>query len=84
MDVLNVTGTRANLKAVMDRVVDDCVPIVMTRQKGKPEPLKGELKGWWSRRLTQEDRLVYRISGTVPDQAVEIIQCRSHSWPSWR
>lgn len=45
---------------------------------GKPEPLKGELKGWWSRRLTQEDRLVYRISGSPPAQAIEILQCRSH------
>ncbi len=36
MDVLNFTETRANLKAVMDRVVDDCVPVVITRQKGKP------------------------------------------------
>lgn len=36
MDVLNFTETRANLKAVMDRVVDDCTPIVITRQKGKP------------------------------------------------
>jgi antitoxin YefM len=36
MDVLNFTETRANLKAVMDRVVDDCVPVVITRQRGKP------------------------------------------------
>lgn len=36
MDVLNFTETRANLKAVMDRVVDDCVPVIITRQKGKP------------------------------------------------
>jgi toxin YoeB len=26
---------------------------------GKPEPLKGDLTGWWSRRITQADRLVY-------------------------
>ena len=36
MEVLNFTETRANLKAVMDRVVDDCVPVVITRQRGKP------------------------------------------------
>lgn len=36
MNVLNFTETRSNLKAVMDRVVDDCAPVVITRQKGKP------------------------------------------------
>ena len=45
---------------------------------GKPEPLKGDLAGWWSRRITLEDRLVYRVSGKAPDQALEIAQCRFH------
>jgi toxin YoeB len=45
---------------------------------GKPEPLKGDLKGWWSRRITKEDRLVYRISGRGDEQAIEIAQCRFH------
>ncbi|GEM_PF-10820 len=31
------------------------------RGKGKPEPLKGNLAGWWSRRITDEDRFIYRI-----------------------
>lgn len=44
---------------------------------GKPEPLKGDLKGWWSRRVTDEDRLVYRVSGQ-DDPALEIAQCRYH------
>jgi toxin YoeB len=30
---------------------------------GKPEPLKGMLSGWWSRRITREHRLVYRVAG---------------------
>lgn len=41
---------------------------------GKPEPLKGNLKGWWSRRITQEHRLVYRQEG----QTLVIMQCRFH------
>ncbi|MFD8415875.1 Txe/YoeB family addiction module toxin [Streptomyces sp. NPDC059650] len=41
---------------------------------GKPEPLKENLSGWWSRRITDEHRLVYRIK----DQAVEIAQARYH------
>ncbi|MCK2053581.1 Txe/YoeB family addiction module toxin [Methylobacterium sp. 37f] len=45
---------------------------------GKPEPLKGHLKGWWSRRMTGEHRLVYRVAGQGPDQALEILQCRWH------
>jgi Txe/YoeB family toxin of toxin-antitoxin system len=31
---------------------------------GKPEPLRGDLKGWSSRRVTLEDRLVCRVSGS--------------------
>jgi toxin YoeB len=45
---------------------------------GKPEPLKGDLKGWWSRRITLEDRLVYRVTGSAPHQQLEIAQCRFH------
>lgn len=45
---------------------------------GKPEPLKRDLKGWWSRRLTQEDRMVYRVEGSGAAQQLELAQCRSH------
>ncbi|WP_114783103.1 Txe/YoeB family addiction module toxin [Botryobacter ruber] len=46
---------------------------------GKPEPLKHDLKGFWSRRITGEHRLVYRICGTRGvDQICSIIQCRFH------
>lgn len=45
---------------------------------GKPEPLKFALRGWWSRRITGEHRLVYRVSGKKPDQKLEIAQCRFH------
>ncbi|NEU12924.1 Txe/YoeB family addiction module toxin [Methylobacterium sp. BTF04] len=45
---------------------------------GKPEPVKGNLKGWWSRRISGEHRLVYRVSGTGEGQALEILQCRWH------
>lgn len=48
------------------------------RGTGKPEPLKQDLKGWWSRRINGEDRLVYRVAGKGRDQALEIIQCRLH------
>ena len=46
---------------------------------GKPEALRGDLSGWWSRRITAEHRLVYRIQGRPNhDQRVEILQCRYH------
>ena len=45
---------------------------------GKLEPLSGNLSGWWSRRITSEHRLVYRISGKDEAQALEIAQCRYH------
>lgn len=41
---------------------------------GKPEPLKGELSGFWSRRIDEMNRLVYRVSLDV----VEILSCRGH------
>jgi len=45
---------------------------------GKPEPLKANMKGCWSRRITGEHRLVYRITGTDESQNLEILQCRYH------
>ncbi len=45
---------------------------------GKPEPLRDNLKGWWSRRITQEHRLVYRVSGEGDAQVLEVAQCRYH------
>ena len=41
---------------------------------GKPEPLKGELKGYWSRRINDEHRIIYSIT----NDAIIIISCRSH------
>jgi len=41
---------------------------------GKPEPLRGELSGLWSRRIDQEHRLVHRLE----DGDVEIVACRHH------
>ena len=45
---------------------------------GKPEPLSGNLKGYWSRRITGEHRLVYHVSGSKPNQTLTIIQARFH------
>ena len=48
------------------------------RGTGKPEPLRQNLTGWWSRRITGEHRLVYRVRGTGDAQALEVLSCRYH------
>ncbi|MGB0863693.1 MAG: Txe/YoeB family addiction module toxin [Saprospiraceae bacterium] len=44
--------------------------------KGKPEALKGNLSGWWSRRINQKHRLIYRIDETLKE--IELISCYGH------
>lgn len=41
---------------------------------GKPEPLAGDLSGYWSRRIDSKNRIVYRID----ENTIKIIQCGSH------
>ena len=41
---------------------------------GKPEPLKGDLSGFWSRRIDDTNRFVYRIN----NDKLEILSCRGH------
>jgi len=41
---------------------------------GKPEALKFDLKGYWSRRINEEHRLVYRVA----DDYIKIIACKLH------
>lgn len=41
---------------------------------GKPEPLKNDLTGYWSRRIDSTNRLVYRIN----NEQIEVIQCKGH------
>lgn len=41
---------------------------------GKPEPLRGDKSGYWSRRIDDTNRIVYKVS----DDRIEIIQCKGH------
>jgi toxin YoeB len=41
---------------------------------GKPEPLKGDLSGFWSRRIDREHRVVYQAS----EETIYVLQCRFH------
>ena len=45
---------------------------------GKPEPLKGDLSGWWSRRINDEHRLGYKVDGSGKDQLLIVAHCRGH------
>ena len=45
---------------------------------GKPQPLKGSLKGFWSRRINLEHRLVYRVMECDGEQVLVVAQCRYH------
>lgn len=69
-------GDRAVLARV-NEVIKDALRSPF-RGIGKPEPLAGNLKGFWSRRITREHRLVYRVSGASGDQTLEVVACRYH------
>lgn len=46
---------------------------------GKPEPLSGDLSGFWSRRINDKDRLIYRIEGNE----IQVLACRYHYSDRW-
>ena len=57
------------IKAIMQAIEVD--PF---KGMGKPEPLKHQLAGWWSRRIDQTHRFVYRIEG----DRCKVLSCRFH------
>ena len=63
--------------ARINLLIGECVRHPFTGT-GKPEPLKRNLAGWWSRRINREHRLVYRVTGKDDAQALEILSCRYH------
>jgi len=71
---------QADDPAVLTRInllIGECMRQPFTGT-GKPEPLKRNLSGWWSRRINREHRLVYRVSGSGAAQALEVLSCRFH------
>ena len=55
-----------NLLKDIDRNGYNCI--------GKPEPLRGELSGWWSIRIDEKNRLIFKIE----NDAIEIYKCGTH------
>ena len=62
-------GTALRILVLVEAVLSDPFHGI-----GKPEPLKFELAGVWSRRITQEHRLVYKVTG----KRVDFLQARYH------
>jgi toxin YoeB len=58
---------------IINRLIDECLRHPFTGI-GKPEPLKGSLTGFWSRRITAVDRLVH----LPEDRTIYIVACRYH------
>jgi toxin YoeB len=76
-DYLHWQATDANTLERVNALIKECMRSPF-KGTGKSEPLRGELRGWWSRRITLEDRLVYRVTGVGQAQKLEIAQCRYH------
>ena len=72
-DYLHWQAHDPKLTARINGLIKECLRAPFTGT-GKPEPLRGALSGWWSRRITQEHRLVYRCT----EGGLLIAQCRYH------
>jgi toxin YoeB len=72
-DYLYWQETDKKILLKINELIKDCLRNPF-KGLGKPEPLKGQYKGFWSRRITDEHRLVY----TVKDVQLHILQCRFH------
>jgi toxin YoeB len=76
-DYLHWQANDPQTLAKLNKLIEECRRHPFTGT-GKPEALRQNLSGWWSRRISGEHRLVYRVTGKDDSQALEIAQCRSH------
>ena len=76
-DYQHWVNTNPKIKDRVNELIKQCQRTPF-KGVGKPEPLRGDLSGWWSRRITQEDRMVYRVTGSGDAQSLEIAQLRFH------
>jgi toxin YoeB len=63
-------------RKIWKRIVDLLDDVCRTpfEGKGKPEPLKHQFKGYWSRRITDEHHLVYKVT----DEDITVVSCEGH------
>lgn len=76
-DYVGWQGEDAKMLERINALIGECLRDPF-RGTGKPEPLRQNLTGWWSRRITGEHRLVYRVRGSGDAQALEVLSCRYH------
>jgi toxin YoeB len=72
-DYLYWQGQDSKLLERINSLIKECARTPF-KGIGKPEPLRGPLSGWWSRRITQEHRLVYRPT----EDGLLVASCRYH------
>lgn len=72
-DFLTIFGRDKQQFKKLDRLIKE-VRRTPFEGSGKPEALRGNLSGYWSRRITHEHRLVYEVT----DQAIVIVSCQGH------
>jgi len=63
----------AQVYGAINSLINECLRTPFNGT-GRPEPLKGDLSGFWSRRITHEHRLIYHYEGGT----LTILQCRYH------
>jgi toxin YoeB len=72
-DYLYWQKTDKNTLKRINELIKECLRTPF-EGRGKPEALKANLSGYWSRRITDEHRLVYRVH----NDRIHILQCRYH------
>jgi toxin YoeB len=76
-DYVSLQQDEAKLVPKLNDLIRDCQRNPF-KGIGKPEPLRENWSGWWSRRINQEHRLVYRVVGSGEEKRLEVAQCRYH------
>jgi toxin YoeB len=72
-DYLYWQKTDSKILLRINELIKDCLHSPF-KGIGKPEPLKGNYSGYWSRRINDEHRLVYKVT----QERLHILQCRFH------
>jgi toxin YoeB len=72
-DFITWSGENQDTFLKIQKLIEDIERDVF-KGLGKPEPLKKNLHGFWSRRINDEHRLIYRVQGDV----IRIVSCHGH------
>jgi toxin YoeB len=73
VDIGKLKKESPKLPAKVWELIADIIKTPFTG-KGKPEPLKGDLQGWWSRRVDQKHRLIYKYE----EEIISLASCYGH------